>query len=495
MIEVDNVADLNISDCQLYTRKFSLTGRSTYGLTLSRVVNCNCKNIASNDLEDSHRWGITGTNYCKDIILDNCSFNRLDAHKGLYNLTLKNCNIGYWGLSITGQGELIVDNTTIAAPTFIPLRQDYGSTWNGNVYITNSKHKYINSELTYTGSDVPKLLGFLVSLDSDGKVHNYGYECKLPNVYVENLTIDLGNSDQNCVYIIPNEDEKCKNLADSYWPENIYINGYKFENVNPKFTNASIKLKQTDYGNINSNFVVTDCKLKLNGSTTEDITDKLDFNKELKTDKDVTFEIAPNTSATNKISIYKNNNEKIVENKTVNKALSYQLNEKGKYKIVINSNENVDNIEGTKEYEFNIDKTDVEEIEKIFTSDTYEITENKIKNIQPNINLEELIKNITSNQEYTVREGEKIITETDKIITGQILTVGDTSYTLVVKGDVNGDGLANIHDILAINKHRLDKVILEDEYFEAADVIRDGKADIKDILQLNKYRLNKINEL
>ena len=68
-------------------------------------------------------------------------------------------------------------------------------------------------------------------------------------------------------------------------------------------------------------------------------------------------------------------------------------------------------------------------------------------------------------------------------------------YSLIVKGDTTGDGNADLHDILSINKHRLNKVNLENEYLNAGDVDGDGVVDIKDILQINKFRLGKINSL
>lgn len=79
--------------------------------------------------------------------------------------------------------------------------------------------------------------------------------------------------------------------------------------------------------------------------------------------------------------------------------------------------------------------------------------------------------------------------------TGQVLTIEDKSYTIVVTGDCNGDGQAELKDILAINKHRLNKASLTTEYLQGADVNGDGVADLKDILQINKFRLGKIEEL
>ena len=58
-------------------------------------------------------------------------------------------------------------------------------------------------------------------------------------------------------------------------------------------------------------------------------------------------------------------------------------------------------------------------------------------------------------------------------------------------GDVNGDGLSNIKDILMMNKYRLNKAESKDNTFTSGDVNKDGKIDIKDILVLNKFRLGK----
>ena len=129
--------------------------------------------------------------------------------------------------------------------------------------------------------------------------------------------------------------------------------------------------------------------------------------------------------------------------------------------------------------------------EEIFTSSTYIIENSIIKNIQPDISLTDFSQNITTNQEYTIKEGDNTITGADKIKTGQVLIVGGQTYSLVVTGDVNGDGQANIADILAMNRHRLNKAQLTNVYLQAGDANNDGKVDIKDILQINKTRLGK----
>ena len=137
---------------------------------------------------------------------------------------------------------------------------------------------------------------------------------------------------------------------------------------------------------------------------------------------------------------------------------------------------------------------EVSGIEKIFDIN-YEIEEDFIYNIQPNTTYNEFAQNINSNTEYELKDNENKIEETDIVKTGQTITVGEDTYMLVVAGDVNGDGKADIKDILRINRHRLNKNNLTDCYLQAGDVNEDGKADIKDLLRINRYRLGKINEL
>ena len=89
--------------------------------------------------------------------------------------------------------------------------------------------------------------------------------------------------------------------------------------------------------------------------------------------------------------------------------------------------------------------------------------------------------------------------DTDLVATGtKVMTTvnnEEISYTIIITGDTNGDGQADLKDMLTINKHRLNKVQLTNEYLSAGDVNSDGKVDIRDLLQINKFRLGKINKI
>lgn len=141
---------------------------------------------------------------------------------------------------------------------------------------------------------------------------------------------------------------------------------------------------------------------------------------------------------------------------------------------------------------------------KIKYDDTYqEIKKGQntyIRNISPSTTIENTLNSISTNGTISIYKGNNKITDKNtKIATGmkvQALYNNKTyDYIIVVNGDSNGDGDVGIKDILAINKHRLGKTLLKNEYELAGDINKDNKIDIKDLLQINKFRLGKIKKL
>ena len=65
-------------------------------------------------------------------------------------------------------------------------------------------------------------------------------------------------------------------------------------------------------------------------------------------------------------------------------------------------------------------------------------------------------------------------------------------FTIAVEGDTNGDGKVEFLDLVMVNRHRLNKKILEGEKFIAADFTEDGKVDFIDLVKINRLRLNKM---
>lgn len=134
-------------------------------------------------------------------------------------------------------------------------------------------------------------------------------------------------------------------------------------------------------------------------------------------------------------------------------------------------------------------------IKNYFEIKDYNITkENYVLGIEPKTKIEDFVEHINSSKGYIIKENEQEVTG-GVLKTGQTIEVEDgTIYTIVVQGDVEGDGEVKISDMSLVNKKRLGKIELEGEYLLAADVTGDGVVDFKDLTKINKIRLNKITD-
>lgn len=218
---------IDVSDCaQVTVKNALLTGHKTYetigsaglpvsmgtyDISISRALNVsfiNCRQ--TNDIKDTRYWGIMGSNYCKNLVLDNCAFSRFDAHRGVANATIKNSTLGHMGINAIGTGTFLVENTTIHSRRFFNLRSDYGSTWLGTLIIRDCVFVPTFSRDGNTS---------LITGANSGQ-HDFGYTCHMPErILFENLHID-----------------------DSAHPS-----GYRgpaiFANFNPKMTDESYREK------------------------------------------------------------------------------------------------------------------------------------------------------------------------------------------------------------------------------------------------------------
>ena len=75
--------------------------------------------------------------------------------------------------------------------------------------------------------------------------------------------------------------------------------------------------------------------------------------------------------------------------------------------------------------------------------------------------------------------------------TGMTAVVGNKAYTLVVTGDVNGDGKITLTDVVALQSHVLDKKKLEGAYREAADLNGDGYVTLTDVVKAARVIIGK----
>ncbi len=154
----------------------------TYDITANSCINVtwkNCDQLTS--LTDAEIWGVMGSNYCKNLTYDGCKLSRFDAHKGTWNATIVDSEIGIHSLTIIGGGVLRVENSVIHDNNIIGLRSDYGSTWQGDIYITN---------VTLNNTSANPVL-----ITAKWQSHYFGYTCYMPeNVYIDGITLKTGTS-------------------------------------------------------------------------------------------------------------------------------------------------------------------------------------------------------------------------------------------------------------------------------------------------------------
>lgn len=184
---------LRIADCAYVTVKdsyftghkiYETIGRAglpvpmgSYDIDVYRSSDVAFYRCRQDGIMDRTRWGLIGTNFCKNLYLESCTFSRFDAHMGVTNAHLKNCRLGWQCLNAIGHGTFIVEDTEAYGRALVNLREDYGSTWDGDMVIRNC--------IWHPAEPAASVLW-----TSNGGHHDFGYVCRMPRkLTVENLKI------------------------------------------------------------------------------------------------------------------------------------------------------------------------------------------------------------------------------------------------------------------------------------------------------------------
>ncbi len=110
----------------------------TYGIGGSYALNATFRNVTAEG--SPIHWGVFGTNLFKNFRVEQCMLNRIDVHFYCWNLYIKDSKIGTNGITITGGGDLFIENTICRSNSFVSFRRDYGGKWDGDIRIRNCKH-------------------------------------------------------------------------------------------------------------------------------------------------------------------------------------------------------------------------------------------------------------------------------------------------------------------------------------------------------------------
>lgn len=135
----------------------------------------------------------------------------------------------------------------------------------------------------------------------------------------------------------------------------------------------------------------------------------------------------------------------------------------------------------------------IEEIQEII-SQVYTIQDGYLRAIPTGTASADVLNTLQPSDAITIHKG----TSAGGELAGTGMTVDYTvngevkqSLTLVVTGDLNGDGVANITDMVQLRAHLLGKSTLEGARAQAADLNGDGSINITDMVQLRAYLLGR----
>ena len=188
---------------------YDINSTDTIGLKLIRITQY--ENEATTEVITNRFMyhGIMGSNFCRNVVMDNCYVDRFDSHQGLYNAKITNCTIGF-GILVIGGGELYIENVTrISGGTFVHLRGDYNSVFDGNLTIKNCKmmervDTILNGTWRSFYNGLPNYVGRNIVID--------GLESENDEIYIYNI----GGAVKSAV------DDTLNKL---YLPESIKVSG------------------------------------------------------------------------------------------------------------------------------------------------------------------------------------------------------------------------------------------------------------------------------
>jgi hypothetical protein len=207
-ISISNCANITLRNCFATGHKVYKTigaagkpvSMGSYDYSVSNVVNFSMINCRMHHINDRTRWGVIGTNFCKNILLEDCTLSRMDTHMGVSGTyVIRRCKLGYMGLNAIGRGLLTVEDSTLYGGSLINFRSDYGSTWEGNVVIRNCRWIPASGKPSWP---------HMIHTRNDG-MHDFGYTCFMPReISIDGLFVDDSNhpKDYQGMYLLSDPD-------------------------------------------------------------------------------------------------------------------------------------------------------------------------------------------------------------------------------------------------------------------------------------------------
>lgn len=186
-----------IKNCVFQGRVYYTQGTYDISCTLANKIefrNCNQSNFFEKDASGKDTkianmslcWGVSGTNYCKNMYYVNSSLTRYDAHCGVLNGGVIGGRLSV--LRLIGGGTFTIDGVEFYARSVpIQLREDYGASFNGTLVVKDTYFRYCwgsgtNANYSLTLIDAPT-----------ANVYN-GYEAYFPNIIIDNISVETNKT-------------------------------------------------------------------------------------------------------------------------------------------------------------------------------------------------------------------------------------------------------------------------------------------------------------
>ena len=157
--------------------------------------------------------------------------------------------------------------------------------------------------------------------------------------------------------------------------------------------------------------------------------------------------------------------------------------------------------ESTTTYVINIKKVVPEEVitvDDVVSKMGIKINGDIIYGVSPDTVVNTLVNTVTKNKgEAVVTDASGKVKASGAFVTGDKITIKGTSdsktFRIAVRGDINGDGMVKINDLILVQSHILEKSMLTDIKLYAADVNYDGYIKINDLILVQSHILEKSN--
>ena len=116
--------------------------------------------------------------------------------------------------------------------------------------------------------------------------------------------------------------------------------------------------------------------------------------------------------------------------------------------------------------------------------------------VSPDTSVTSIVNTVTKNKgEAKITDINGKVKSSGSFVTGDKITIVGTSeektFDIAVRGDISGDGIVKINDLILVQSHILEKNTLKDIKMYAADVNYDGIVKINDLILVQSHILEK----